>query len=194
MTQISEHTQFSDNGRPIGLSMLDFWKYQYSNIYDLQDQIAEFLVGKALGINEAHNRDGWTLFDIKYRDTKVEVKETGYYHSWQEKYADGKISERRSFGIQPAYTEYKVSSTKYERQNEIYIFCLNTGTTPEDSNPLDVTNWEFYVVPTSVINANCTNVQKTITLSKVQKLAKKVSFHGIRSEVDTICDKLGKLK
>ena len=34
---------------------LDFWRFHYSNIYDLQDKIAEFIVSKALGVNEAQN-------------------------------------------------------------------------------------------------------------------------------------------
>ena len=48
------------DGKTLGITMLDFWKYQYSNIYDIQEYIAEFIVGKALGINEPCNRDGWT--------------------------------------------------------------------------------------------------------------------------------------
>ena len=31
-------------------SYLDFWKFHFSNIYDLQDKIAEFIVAKALGV------------------------------------------------------------------------------------------------------------------------------------------------
>ena len=55
--------------------MLDFWKYQYSNIFDLQENIAEFIVGKALGLTEPCNRNGWSLYDIDYRNKRIEVKE-----------------------------------------------------------------------------------------------------------------------
>ena len=107
MAIINENTPFVTDGQPLGLSMLDFWKYQYSNIYDMQEYIAEFLVGKALGLEEPCNRDGWTLWDIDYRGKRIEIKETSYYHSWQEKIAQGRISQQRSFGITPAYTKYK---------------------------------------------------------------------------------------
>ena len=50
MNKINEHTPFLKNGEPTGLSILDFWKYQFANIYDLQEHIAEFIVGKALEI------------------------------------------------------------------------------------------------------------------------------------------------
>lgn len=192
METIIGETPFTDNGNPIGLTIGDFWQYQFSNIYDLQDHIAEFLVGKALGLTHAHNRDGWTLWDINYRNAKIEVKETGYYHSWQEKIAKGKISTQRSFGITPAYTDYKNPESELKRQSDIYVFCLNTGTTETESNPLNLDNWEFYVVPTNVINKTCTAKQKTISLGKVKKLAKMVRFAELKSDIDAACENLEK--
>ena len=76
MKNVKETTLFTSNGESIGLTMLDFWKYQYSNIFDLQENIAEFIVGKALGLTEPCNRNGWSLFDIFYRKTRIEIKET----------------------------------------------------------------------------------------------------------------------
>jgi hypothetical protein len=189
MKKITANTPFVNGGKSLGMTMLDFWKYQYSNIYDMQEYIAEFLVGKALGLDEPCNRDGWTLWDIDYRGKRIEIKETSYYHSWQEKIAQGRISQQRSFGITPAYTKYKDSTTMLERQNDIYVFCLNTGTNAEESNPLEMSNWEFYVVPTAVINANCTPAQKSISLGKVRKLAPMIRYSDLKSVIDSICDK-----
>ena len=155
----------------------------------MQEYIAEFLVGKALGLEEPCNRDGWTLWDIDYRGKRIEIKETSYYHSWQEKIAQGRISQQRTFGITPAYTKYKDSTTVLERQNDIYVFCLNIGNSEEESNPLEMSNWEFYVVPTVVINANCTTAQKSISLGKVRKLAPMTRYQDLKSVIDSICDK-----
>lgn len=118
-----------------------------------------------------------------------EIKETSYYHSWQEKIAQGRISQQRTFGITPAYTKYKDNTTVLERQNDIYVFCLNTGNNEEESNPLEMTNCEFYVVPTAVINANCTPAQKSISLGKVRKLAPMTRFQDLKNVIDSICDK-----
>ena len=189
MNYISENTPFMLDGQSMGITMLDFWKYQYSNIYDMQEYIAEFIVGKALGIDEPINRDGWTLYDIDYNGMHIEIKQTSYYHSWQEKLAGGRISQQRTFGIQPAYSEYKDSTTELKRQNDIYVFCLNTGTNAEESNPLEMSNWEFYVVPTAVINANCAPMQKSISLGKVRKLASMTRFQDLKSTIDAFCDK-----
>lgn len=188
MNKITENTSFVNGDESLGITMLDFWKYQYSNIYDMQEYIAEFIVGKALGINEPMNRDGWTLWDINYRGKRIEVKETSYYHSWQEKIAQGRISQQRTFSITPAFTGYKDSTTSYERQNDIYVFCLNTGNNEEDSYPIDMANWEFYVVPTRTINENCTPTQKSISLGKVRKLAPLTRFNELKNVIDTFCN------
>lgn len=180
MKNVKETTLFTSNGESIGLTMLDFWKYQYSNIFDLQENIAEFIVGKALGLTEPCNRNGWSLYDIYYRDKRIEVKETGYFYSWQE---DGKISQQRTFGIAPAYGKDKVK----ERQNDIYVFCLNTGTNEEESNPLEMDNWEFYVVPTSVIN-KVAKGQKTISLGRVGKLAPATRYSELKGIVDSFIE------
>ena len=192
MKKIFENTPFVNGNESLGITMLDFWKYQYSNIYDMQEYIAEFIVGKALGIDEPMNRDGWTLWDIDYQGKRIEVKQTSYYHSWQEKIANGKISQQRTFSITPAFTRYKDSTTSYERQNDIHVFCLNIGTNEEDSYPLDMANWEFYVVPTSVINENCTPAQKSISLGKVRKLAPLTKYEELKNVIDSICEAIKK--
>ena len=192
MKKITENTPFVNGGESLGMTMLDFWKYQYSNIYDMQEYIAEFIVGKALEIDEPMNRDGWTLWDIDYQGKRIEVKQTSYYHTWQEKIANGKISQQRTFSITPAFTRYKDSTTSYERQNDIYVFCLNIGTNEEESYPLDMANWEFYVVPTSVINENCTPSQKSISLGKVRKLAPLTKYEELKNVIDSICETIKK--
>ena len=192
MKKITENTPFVNGDESLGITMLDFWKYQYSNIYDMQEYIAEFIVGKALEIDEPMNRDGWTLWDIDYQGKRIEVKQTSYYHSWQEKIANGKISQQRTFSITPAFTRYKDSTTSYERQNDIYVFCLNIGTNEEESYPLDMANWEFYVVPTSVINENCTPAQKSISLGKVRKLAPLTKYEELKNVIDSICETIKK--
>ena len=82
--------------------------------------------------------------------------------------------------------------SSYERQNDIYVFCLNTGTNEEESYPLDMANWEFYVVPTSVINENCTHAQKSISLGKVRKLAPLTKYEELKNVIDSICETIKK--
>ena len=173
-------------GQPVGFSLIDFWRFQFSNIWDIQDQIAEFIVAKALGQTEPYNKNGWTLWDINYRGQRIEVKETAYYHSWRN---DGKVSSQRTFSIAKAYTIYKKSKSEPKRQNDIYVFCLNTGETKESSNPLLLDNWRFWVVPTETINRVCGN-NKTITLGRLQKITNMkngIGYGEIKAAVDRCC-------
>jgi len=152
----------------------------------MQDVIAEFLIEKALGIDKAQNTEYWTLYDILYRGYRIEVKQTGYYHPWNE---NGKISKTRRFGITMANSNYENEDeeNKFERQNDIYVFCLNIGETKRESNPLNVNNWEFYIAETAVVNKECGN-NKTVGLNRVRCFAKKVNYNEIKEIIDGIID------
>ena len=181
--------KFELDGKSLGFDFKDFWEFQYSNIYNMQETIAEFLVAKALGLDDSYNTGYWTLFDVFYRDTRIEVKQTSYYHPWNE---GGKVSQIRTFGITKANSNYEGNGgeNKYERQNDIYIFCLNTGDTKETSYPLNLNNWEFYIVPTAFINEHCGN-NKTISLNRIRNFGfRAFRFDEIKAEVDRIIDTL----
>lgn len=183
--KLSGKEGFTFQNEKTGLSILEYWQWLYSDIYDLQDTLAEYIVAKALGKEEPNNTGSWTLYDIDYRGKRIEVKETSYYHSWQSD--EESKSKTRTFGITKAYSEYQDNTSKLERQNDVYVFCLNTGENKADSNPLQLEHWEFYVIPTSVINEKCSN-QKTISLSRVRKMTEKVDYSRLKSKVDEVID------
>ena len=170
--------EFNINGKGIGLTVLDFWQYAYSDLNaDPRDVIAEFLVSNALGIKKSMNRQDWTLYDIDYKGVRVEVKCTGYFQTWRE---DGKVSERRNFSIRKAKDR---RTGKYERHNDIYVFCLLNGKTREEANPLIIDNWDFYVVPTARINELCGD-NNSISLSRVKKIADEmVKYEGLNEKI-----------
>ena len=180
--------KFEYDGKSLGFSFLDYWKFHYSNIYDLQDSIAEFIVAKALDIHKSQNDQYWTLWDFKYNGLRIEIKETSYYHSFNK---DGKVSQKRTFGISKANGSYDPNvsgNNELCRQNDIYVFCLNTGYTKEESYPLNLNNWEFYIVPTAVINEKCEN-NKTISLGRIKSLGFSAKrYDEIRTEIDKIID------
>lgn len=188
---ITGDEKFTFNGVSQEMSLIDFWRFRYSNIYDIQGAIAEFIVARALGITSAHNIEYWTLWDITYQDLRIEVKESSYYHPWNK---DRQVSESRKFGITKANSRFAENATGHvdesfqntlERQNDLYVFCLNTGDTLEESYPLNLNHWEFYVVPTFVINETCKD-NKTISLPRVKKLASAVRYDQLKGEVDKI--------
>ncbi len=173
--------RFIFNGQDIGINVLDFWKFSYSDLNsDPRDYLAEYLVSHALGIDKPYNKEGWTLFDILYKGKRIEVKCTGYFQTWR---TDGATSNIRSFSISPAHDK---ENNTYERQNDVYVFCLLLGTTRETANPLNLDNWEFYIVPTSLINEQC-GKNKRINLNRIKKLGIKTSkYTNIKPEIDAI--------
>lgn len=172
---------FTMNGEALDFNLLDFWQFHYSGLFNISEYIAEFLVARALGITEAFNCESWTLYDIDYNGIRIEVKMSAYFHPELTK-----ISETRTFSIKPVVGVDGI----LERQNDIYIFCLSTGRTREEANPLDLDQWEFYVVPTYIINENCGREQKTISLNRVKELSGGATHYDeLRTVIDDIMKK-----
>ena len=101
----------------------------------------------------------------------------------------GKLLRTHPVGDEVSPPMDKASSIKnvVKLQNN-YVFCLNTGETRESSYPLDLNNWEFYIVPTSFINDKCGN-NKTISLGRIKSfgfIPKK--YNELRKEIDFIID------
>ena len=93
--------EFEYENQKIGLNILNYWQWHYSDIFALHDTIAEFIVAKALECKGPINTGSWTLYDIAYRNKRIEVKETSYYHSWQTD--EEPKSKVRTFGLTQAY-------------------------------------------------------------------------------------------
>lgn len=174
-TKLSGDEPFRDGKTKLGFTVKDFWSYSYSNLIDMSGEIAEFLVGRALGLETPTNKDYWRPFDIVYGDVRIEVKQTGYTHTWTDYQ-----SKQRRFGIQPV---------DGERNNDIYVFCLfgEYGETPEEADPRDVSRWKFYVVPTARILEECGPNQRSISLGRIFGIGyEPVTFFELKDEVDRV--------
>lgn len=210
-TEIVDNTVVLLNGTEVftlkdekaGFNVLDFWRFQFSNLSDIQGRVGEFLVAMALKKETPDNNNGWTLWDINYREKRIEVKTTAYYQPWRyskvyikqrwekdtklEDNQEHNYSEQRTFGITKSRDP---KDNEFKRMNDIYVFVLNKGKNKEDADPLKLENWEFYIIPTFIIDKECRN-NKTISLGKVKKLIKQVpsfsdglSYDKIKDAVD----------
>lgn len=188
----SENDYFTFSGTSV-LSVLDFWRYCYGNLAGQSPVIAEFLVAKALEIDKAENVTLWTAYDMSYRGMRIEVKSTEYVHAWNKK----RVSNARSFSIAPSNNKYwgNDGERKLSRQNDLYVFCLNTNKEVQHPRPLNLDDWDFYVTETARINAYTDNIgnpdQKRISLSVVKRLAgNAVKWNALKQRVDEIIDML----
>lgn len=147
--------------------VIDYWSWAYSCIADNTERgiFAEFLVH--LAVNEADPvRTNWKSCDVISPDgIKIEVKSSAYLQSWEQE----KLSA----------IQFSISS----RQSDVYVFCLHNHTEQESMNILDLSQWTFFVMNTSALNAKAGN-QQTITLSRLKALgAIETDYHHLRNTI-----------
>lgn len=159
---------FQEDGAPVGIKLLDFWKWSSSDLLSntLRGRLAEFLVASALGV-AIGNRIEWDAIDvISPSGVKVEVKSSAYLQSWK-----GKPS-RITFDIQHKLAwDWDVNSftANPARTADVYVFCLLDHKDPESVDPTNLNQWRFFVLATKELEAKL-NQQKTLSLTTLQSL------------------------
>ena len=145
-------------------TLLDFWRWAYSGLMENSERgaLAKFIVSRALGIDSSA-RIAWDKYDLLSNEgISIEVKTSGYLQTWEQKDLSKPI-----FGIQPTYG-WDSKTNEYEsvqkRQANIYVFCLHKHTDQATVNPLDLAQWEFYLMPTVLLDKHF-GKQKTISLN-----------------------------
>ena len=153
------------DGHSLG-SVLDFWRWAHSDLIGNTERgiLAEYIVARAMDADHT-SRTNWEPYDLMANGIKIEVKASGYIQSW----AQNGLSKIQ-FGI-PKTVAWNQESGRYEggktRHADVYVFCLLKHREQESINPLDLSRWEFYVVPTEMIN-KWYGDRESITLKSLQ--------------------------
>jgi len=164
--------------------MLGFWQWSASDLVSnaTRGVLAEFIVASALGIPLDGVRDEWGAFDLTTPDgVSVEVKSAAYIQSWHQS-GYSKIT----FGVRPTRgwdANTNVQEKEARRQAQVYVFALLAHKDQATLDPLDIAQWEFYVVPTLFLDQR-ERSQHSITLPSLQKLVgPPVSYTGLAEAV-----------
>ena len=185
-------TRPKDGSEPfIGLNqtLLDYWRWAHSGIASNSERgkLAEFIVKCA--VNAATPcRIEWDSVDIVSPDgLRIEVKSSAYLQTWKTN-----TFSHISFDIAPKKSWISDTNTYYDekgRHSDVYVFCLFACKDPIIANPLDMAQWEFYVLRTKVLNERVP-MQKTISLSSLRKLgAYKTDYAGLSNAIaQTYCN------
>jgi hypothetical protein len=181
---------FLQSGHPIpnldGRTVGDFWRCAYSDVRSntTRSVFAEYIVGLALGVVNKP-RVEWDSVDLRYGDFKVEVKASGYCQSWfQKKPSSILFSIRKAIFWNPATGAYEGEAT---RSADVYVFCVHAEREKSKANVLDVSTWEFYVVPTRTLN-QAFGAAKSLSLSSVARIAVQCEWSGLKSAVDGVLE------
>jgi predicted house-cleaning noncanonical NTP pyrophosphatase (MazG superfamily) len=155
------------------------WAYHDLRANTLRGVLAEYIVAKALGTLKK-KRVEWDKYDLRVDDFGVEVKSAAYVQSW------GTQPSTISFDISPKIgwdASTNTYSASAERSAHVYVFCLLTGTNRDHVDPLDVSQWTFYVLPTSVLNHKLPG-QKRIRLDPLIALGpRQCKYDGLNAAV-----------
>lgn len=167
----------------LDISLLDFWCWSVSDLMSNATRgiFAEFLVATAAKINLNEVRDEWGAFDLLTEDgIKIEVKSSAYLQTWFQK-ALSKIcfSTKSSFTIDS--TSNKQSENK-TRSADVYVFCMLHHEDKRTVQPLNLDQWEFYVLATEQLN-NYVRSQYSITLNSLKKLTASVDYENLNDEI-----------
>lgn len=169
---------FQLNGQPLQATLLDFWRWSASDLVNnaLRGQIAEYIVAQAMGITTL--RVEWDAFDLQTATgLRVEVKSAAYLQSWyHRKLSPISFSIRPTLGWDTATNTY---GTEVKRQADIYVFCLLNHQDKATVDPLNLDQWEFYILTAARLNEACPS-QKTIMLKRLKQLgAKKLTYNDL---------------
>lgn len=186
-----EHIVF--DGMPTGYLLQDFWAWHSSDLLNntLRGSFCEFIVSTALGVDLSGTNDDWGAYDVEFpfrwndgltdnNVVKIEVKSSAYLQAWEQ----SKLSNIQ-FSIRPtkAWTPQAGYDSESKRQSDVYVFCLYTETDRAKADPLTLDGWDFYVVPTSRLDALCGS-QKSLSLPGLIALDPiKTDYSGIREAV-----------
>ena len=168
------------------LTLRNFWQWSVSDLVSNATRgiLAEYLVACALGLNR-DVRNEWDAYDLETETgLKIEVKSAAYIQSWFQR----KLS-LITFSIRPTLAwDYKTNlqAKVKKRQADIYVFCLLHHKDKDTINPMDLSQWTFYVISKNQLE-NVHPERKSITLGKLIKLSpKECSFGGLKETISSI--------
>jgi hypothetical protein len=145
--------RFRSAGQSLEFDVLEFWRWSASDLVSnaTRGRLAEFITARALGAPTLGVRDEWAAYDLETPEgIKVEVKSSAYLQSWAQAKPSSvlfNVSKARAWD-----RESNRQAAVPTREAEVYVFALLGHQNKETLDPLDIDQWEFYVLPTRALN------------------------------------------
>ena len=174
---------FTNKDTDLGFQLIDFWRWNQSDLISNSNRgkFAEFIVAMAIGYDYSSSRNEWDAYDLLTEDgIKIEVKSAAFIQSWKQ--------------FKPTKIQFNINETrawegeeqnirgKLRRQADVYVMCLLKHQDQNTLNPMNLEQWEFYVVPTSLLDEKLGS-QKSIALGRLKSLVESCSFNDINQNI-----------
>ena len=175
---------FHVQGEQLGFDLLSFWQWSYSDIVSnaTRGVLAEYIVAKAIGIADVSVREEWAAYDLETKSgIKIEVKSAAYIQSWWQ----SRLSTI-SFSVKKTLSWDKLTNKQSDipkRDADVYVFALLAQTDQKTLDPMDIAQWEFYVLPTKTLDDRKRS-QHSITLPSLRKLTQSVEYSELMSIIE----------
>src|SRR5215510_10849731 len=176
---------FHANGQDLGFDLLSFWQWTASDLVSnaTRGRLGEYVVACALGLAAEDVRNEWAAFDLQTPSgIKIEVKSAAYVQSWHQAKLSPimfTVPKTRAWNA-----ETNTQSPEVRRQADVYVFALLAHTDKTTIDPLNIDQWQFYVLPTATLDAR-TRSQYSITLKSLEQLCGgAVHYVGLRKAVE----------
>jgi hypothetical protein len=186
VTPRSLDDRFKHQGQDIEANLLGFWRWACSDLLNnaMRGVLAEYIVGLALDCVDGGVRTEWDATDLcTPQGLRVEVKSSAYLQSWPQ----ARLSPIK-FDIEPKtawYAQTNSYATERKRQSDVFVFCVLAHMDKSTVDPLNLDQWEFYVLSTNRLNV-AVGEQKSVTLGSLtrQTPVKKISFADLRDRIE----------
>ena len=165
------------------LTIKDFWAWSASDIMSntTRSRFAEFVVATATNVDLGIPRQEWESYDLLTTEgIKIEVKSSAYIQAWHQK----KLSTI-TFSIKPARYWNSLNGEQEftaKRHADIFVMCLLKNIDQNTINPLDMDQWDFYVLSKQELEKEYFT-QQSITLKSLEKLTNPVSYVQLLNEI-----------
>ncbi|MDE2791265.1 MAG: hypothetical protein OXI81_12700 [Paracoccaceae bacterium] len=152
--------------------------------------LAEFFV-RCITSTDSESAEDWNYVDIEWADgTTLEVKCSAYLQPKRE----GKLVQtpprfdigKKIWAWSNRKGDWLPEPDEPRRWADIYVLCLEKETDPDSYNPLDLSQWEAFVIPTSRLDENFPD-QKTVSVKRLlQEGFQPVGFDRLGPEIERI--------
>jgi hypothetical protein len=176
--------RFVDGDKQLSFTLRDFWCWSTSDLLNntTRGVLAEFLVASAVEIPTSGVRDPWAAYDLETADgLKIEVKSAAHLQSWAQKRPSVIIfNVPKTRAWSPDTNELASESA---RQADVYVFAVLAHQDKATVNPLDISQWQFFVLSSQALNQR-TRSQHSITIASVKALSTgPTSYHELAAAI-----------
>jgi hypothetical protein len=171
VTQKDGNEPFHEGGKQLAVKLKYFWQWSASDLMSNTSRslLARYLVANALGL-AGGVRDESAPFDLETENgMKIDVQSFSPFQSEIQEHS------KLSSGIKPAHSGNEATGKFAEEilsEVDVYVLCVlgNRETVRDRVDPLNLHQWDFYVVKASLLNEESSTHQAGLIPVKYAEL------------------------